>query len=151
MKKRNQTFKRALLFFSFVIVSYSFAQAPQHTRLLYENALSSSGDDDFATLTNNGGIFVGGGWQAKKGSRLTMQLKNRLFAVASIEISISNFDPLVQVSYAKQTIISVTSRPHSRLSLFYEDTTSSFFFCAPEPIISTAINATLNSIQPLRV
>ena len=104
------------------------AQVPQYTRLLYHNSLVGEGEDDFATATNHNGTFVNGGWQAQRDSKLTLQLKNRLPAVGAIEFSITNFNPVLQATNGKQTLFAITSRPHSQLSLFYEDSLSSFTF-----------------------
>lgn len=117
----------ASLFFV-LTVQFVFAQSPLHTRLLYENSLSAEGEDDFAAATNFSGAFVGNGWQAKRDSKLTLQLKNRLPAVGSIEFSITNFNPVLQATNGKQTLFAFSSRPHTHLSLFYEDSLSSFTF-----------------------
>jgi PKD repeat protein len=123
--KKNLTILMGLLLF---LAHCLFAQAPQHARLLYENSLTQLRDDDFASLILSGGSFVNGGWQAVKSGGLALQLKNRLPAVGTLEITLTNFNPRAQVSNGKQNIIGMTSRPYSRLSLFYEDTTASFFY-----------------------
>jgi hypothetical protein len=116
-----------LLLFS-SIMQPVFAQAPQYTRLLYQNLLTGEGEDEFATAENHKGTFVNGGWQAVRDSKLTIQLNDRLPAVGSIEFSITNYNPVMQATNGKQTLFALTSRPHSKLSLFYEDSLSSFMF-----------------------
>ncbi len=119
-------FYRLVLFI--IMTSFAFAQAPRYSRLLYENPLTGEGQDAFAIIANKAGVFVDNGWRAERNSKLTLQLQNRLPAVWSIEFSITNFNPRVQATHGKQTIFCFTSRPHSQLSLFYEDSLSSFTF-----------------------
>ncbi|RPI00045.1 MAG: hypothetical protein EHM72_10355, partial [Calditrichaeota bacterium] len=126
--KFSQRIGLCLLILIAVPANVSWAGAPVHTRLLYENSLQGESDDAFAVAENHGGTFTAGGWRTERDSKLTVQLKDRLPAVGSIEFSVTNFNPLIQTTNGKQTFFALSSRPHTKISLFYEDTLSAFIF-----------------------
>ncbi len=118
-----------ILLFTGLIVSLNLQGAiPEHTRLLYENSLKTGDSDEFMTMQNIKGSFRSNGWQAGRESKLTLQLNNRLPATGTVEFSITNFDPVKQAERGKQTFFGLSSEPHTQLSLFADDSHSSFAF-----------------------
>jgi len=111
-----------VIFFLFQSTSLALG-APLHTRVLFDNSLSQSFENDFASLENRNGEFTGDGWQStqhgfEEGSKLIIHIKNRLPQTATIEWDVRNFDPYVQTDFSKQHLAYI-SNTVDRDDMFY--------------------------------
>ena len=89
------------LFNLFLFHQAVFAQyVPQHTRLLYSNDLQNPGGDDNASVVNRDGQFIAGkGWEiSNRTSQLVITLNKALPYEGTLEIKITNLDPVNQVT-----------------------------------------------------
>ena len=111
---KNAVVGFGVMVFLFQLTGLLFGSAPTHARVLFDNPLTRSFENDYAVIENRNGAFVDDGWQSTQhgftdGSKLVIHIKNRLPQTGTIEWDVRNFDPYVQTDFSKQHVAFISN------------------------------------------
>lgn len=111
----------------FCAVSLAIAQ-PVHQRMLYHNPLTGEMQHEFAAVENCQGAYTSKGWQATQAvadlnnnSRLIVRFSDRLPAAATIEFTLTRFNPAEQAVFNKSHLFFLSSEAGGASSVLYTD------------------------------